>query len=283
MNRRTITSVAIIAALFGTAAPLHAQSREQLQIMSELRIMHEQMQMQAVANEKLQAQLTAALKAITDRIEASDTTMRKSLADQKVIVDTLATDLRIIKQNLQDSNTRLRTLTDEVDARGNAISLGGGPQPSAVEPPAGADPGTPSPSVTKSGLTPGRLYDQAWAEYTGGNLAGAISGFERYLAEFPRGAKAADAQFYIGESHSRMKRLPEAIAAFTAVVKNHADSTVAPDAYYRLGEAQRSLGQIDEARRSWETAVSRYPDSNGGILAKQRLEGLPPAAAPRQP
>ena len=55
MNRRTITSVAIIAALFGTAAPLHAQSREQLQIMSELRIMHEQMQMQAVANEKLQS------------------------------------------------------------------------------------------------------------------------------------------------------------------------------------------------------------------------------------
>jgi tol-pal system protein YbgF len=289
MNRFTITSAIAAAALLTVAGPATAQNREHLQMSADLQVLREQVQAQALAQEKLQAQLAAAIKVITDRLEQTDAASRKSMADQKVFFDSVTSELRIIKQNTQDTSTRLRTLSDEVDALGTAISLAGPPSsaggdPTAIEA-AVAQPGG-SPAVSRSGLTPSRLYDAAWGDYTSGNLTSALTGFERYLSEFPKGDKADEAQYYIGESYRQQKKQPEAATAFTAVVQTYGNDPareMVPDAYYRLGEAQRALGQIEAARTSWETAATKYPDSNGGILAKQRLEGLPPAAAPRQP
>ena len=289
MNRFIVTSAMAAAALLASVSPAPAQNREHLQMSADLQVLREQVQAQALAQEKLQAQLAAAIKTITDRLEQSDAALRKSMADQKVVFDTVATELRIIKQNTQDTSTRLRTLSDEVDALGTAVSLAGSTSSFSADPAtveaASAQPGA-SPPIPRSGLTPSRLYDAAWADYTSGNLTSDVTGFERYLSEFPKGDKADEAQYYIGESYRQQKKIPEAVKAFTAVVQNHqADSAreMVPDAYYRLGEAQRALGQIDAARSSWETAATKYPDSNGGILAKQRLEGLPPAAPPQQP
>jgi tol-pal system protein YbgF len=128
------------------------------------------------------------------------------------------------------------------------------------------------------------LYDTAWADYTSGSWKLAVQGFQQFLSEYPKSDRADDAQFYIAESYVKLKQLPEAITAYTAVVQAYPSSDQAPEAYYRLGEVQRSLGRIEEARAAWETAARKFPDTNGGIIAKQRLDGLPPpAAAPRQP
>ena len=109
MNRFIVTSAIATAALLTSVSPAPAQNREHLQMSADLQVLREQVQAQALAQEKLQAQLTAAIKAITDRLEQSDAALRKSMADQKVVFDTVATELRIIKQNTQDTSTRLRT------------------------------------------------------------------------------------------------------------------------------------------------------------------------------
>jgi tol-pal system protein YbgF len=130
-------------------------------------------------------------------------------------------------------------------------------------------------------LTASRLYDIAWTDYTAGDFPLAIRGFETLLREYPRSDRAVEAQYYIGESNMKMRKLPEAISAYTAVTQNPNGGTRIPDAYYGIGEAQRSLGKIEAARVAWETAAQKYPDSNGGTLARQRLDGLPPPAAAR--
>jgi tol-pal system protein YbgF len=153
-------------------------------------------------------------------------------------------------------------------------------------PPDAALPSVPAPTGPRSGIPPGRLYETAWGDYTSGNLPLAVSGFERLLSEYPKSDKADDAQYYIGMSYLKQKKFPEAISTFTALINTYPAEDMVDEAYYYLGDAQRTLGQTEAARLAWQTVVSKYPGSDGALLAKQRLDGLPPpaaSAAPRQP
>ena len=281
-----------LALLLLTASPLHAQNREHQLMAAEQRIMMERLQLLELANEKTLAQLAQIaqlIKAVTDRIDASDAAMVKSLADQKVVLDNLNVEMRVVRQNVQETGTRLQSIKDEIQAVGSSVSTINLRGPSATD--TAFTPGDPgaapaaNPAAPRSGLLPGRLYDTAWIDYTSGNLSSAITGFERLLSEYPKSDKADDAQYYIGMSYLKQKKLPEAISMFTAVINTYPTEDMVDEAYYYLGDAQRTLGQTDAARLAWQTVVSKYPDSDGALLAKQRLDGLPPpaAAAPRQP
>ena len=282
-----------VVLLVVASPPLFAQSRSEHQLNATQQIMMERLQLLESANEKTLAQLTQimqALKAVTDRIEASDTAVRKSMADQKVVLDNLNVEMRVIRQNTQDHNTRLQTLKEEMEAVGSSVStLSLRTSSSAIDVPvpAAGDPAAAAaiPTTPRSGIPPGRLYDTAWGDYGSGNMAMAASGFERFLSEYPKSDKADDAQYFLGMSYMKQKKVAEAVSAFTALINTYPTGDYVDEAYYSLGDAQRTLGQTEAARLSWQTVVSKYPDSDGGLLAKQRLDGLPPApaAAPRQP
>jgi len=287
MKRVLVTTMAAVLITAGTT-PARAQNREHQQMAAELRIVQERQQEQAIQLEKLTTALTDAIKAITTRLDSSETATRKALADDKTILDNVNTTLRAISERTSDTNARIGTLREEIGALSAAIAAApaAAARPldttsSGTEIPAGAAAPPPAPR-SASGITPTRLYDTAWADYTSGNMPLAISGFETFLREYPRSERAIDAQFYIAESNMRLKKVPEAIAAYTAVTQNYPNGgDRIAEAYYHLGEAQRSLGQLEAARTAWETVVKKYPDSNGGVLAKQRLDGLQPPAAPR--
>ena len=290
-------TIVVALLLTAAAAPLLAQSRSEHQLNATQQIMMERLQLLESANEKTLAQLTQitqALKAVTDRIEASDMAVRKSMADQKVVLDNLNVEMRVIRQNTQDHNTRLQTLKEEMDAVGSSVSNLSLRSSSSIDipVPATGDPAVATPATTanpaapRSGIPPGRLYDTAWGDYGSGNMTMAASGFERFLSEYPKSDKADDAQYFLGMSYMKQKKVPEAISAFTALINTYPNGDYVDEAYYSLGDAQRTLGQTEAARLSWQTVVSKYPDSDGGLLAKQRLDGLPPppaAAPPRQP
>jgi tol-pal system protein YbgF len=278
--------------LASLAAPAQAQNREHQQMAAELRILQEKQQEQALQIDKLSAALAEAIKAINSRLDSSDAATRKALADDKTILDNVNTTLRAISERTADTNSRIGSLREDIGALSNRVAeLTAAPAASSTTAPDGtttsADPagaaGTQTaPRPPSSGLTPSRLYDTAWNDYTQGNMPLAITGFETFLREYPKAERAVDAQWYIAESNMRLKKLPEASAAYAAVTQNYPNGgDRIPDAYYRLGEAQRSQGNLEAARTAWETVVKKYPDSNGAILAKQRLDGLPPPAPAR--
>jgi TolA-binding protein len=300
MKRFVLITIAggMVASL---AAPAQAQNREHQQMAAELRIVQERQQEQALQIEKITTALAEAIKSINARLDASDAATRKALADDKTILDNVNTTLRAINERTSDTNARIGTLREDIGALRNdvaavgaaaaaaAASSSSSSSPStpdtsaaAVVPPAA--PATPTTGVPRpsSGLTASKLWDVAWQDYTSGDFPLAIRGFETLLREYPQSERAVEAQYNIGESNMKLRKLPEAITAYTAVAQNPKGGNRIPDAYYRIGEAQRSLGQIEAARVAWETAAKKYPDSDGGVLAKQRLDGLPPPAATRQ-
>lgn len=287
MHTITVRTAAACILACVAASPAAAQNREHQQMAAELRILQEQTQQISVALAEALTQLTGAIARINARLDESDAATRKSLADQKVIIDGVSTELRVLRERTQDTNTRIGTLAEEIEAMRIALpSLTTQAFPvDPLDPLAGggAVPASPLPGPSgRSGLSPTRLFQTAYSDYASGDYTLAISGFEAYLSEFPRFEHADDAHLFIGMSHKNQKKHTEAIAAFNMVIQNYPAGDKVPEAYFRLGETQNELRQTEAARTAWNTLLARFPDHAFATLAKQRLEGLP-ALPPRQP
>ena len=262
------------------AAPAAAQSRREMQMMADIRMLQEQTQQ--LQQQLLAAvdQLSATLKAINARVDEQAVATRKSFADQKLAMDQFGTDLRIVRERIDENTVRITGLSQEIEALRLAIpqfptSPAVPVDPNAPPPEPGTTPATPAPPVTLApGMSPQRLYDTAMADYSVGQWALCIEGFETYLRGFGRTDYADDAQFYIGECRQRENKLAEAIDAYNRVISNYPKGDRVPDAYYKRGIVLGELGQVDRARESLETVMKQFPDTDMARLAKQQLDRL---------
>ena len=248
-------------------APAAAQNREHQQQAAELRILQEQQQQLSLGL----AQIAEALKALNARLDDVTATNRKGFADQELSIRGLGSDLSAIRERTQETDTRIRTLRDEIDAlRTTMNSLPSLLSQSAAPPPSTA------------GLSPTRMLDSAKSDYFAGQWSLALSGFDALLRTFPRSESAAEAQFYIGETYYAQTKWREAIDAYGLVLQNHRNSGTVPDAYFKRGRAYAQTGETDAARASWEAVMKAYPDSDAARLAKQDLDRInrPAPSAP---
>jgi tol-pal system protein YbgF len=284
MTTRIITTraaVALVLALtyvgLSPATPA-AADREHQQIMADLRILQEQtLQLQA-----LMTDLGEALKAVNSRIDDQSSLERKAFADGKVQMDAISGDIRVVRERVDETNVRLGTITQELESIRQAIPEPGMSQLTPIPNDAGAIPGstpgaapptamaTPPPST--GGVQPQRLYDTSWSDYTAGNYSLAVQGFESYLRSFPKGARAHEAQLYVGESLFMDNKHMDAIAAYDRVIANYPGSPSVPTAYYKRGMTFERLGEAARAKESYEALIKQFPDTQQAVLAKQRLE-----------
>jgi tol-pal system protein YbgF len=292
MPKTLVRSTLLLVLVLYGAQPAAAQNREHQQMSAELRMLQEQTQQLALTL----AQLNEALKALNARIDASDQQAQKRAADQALLLKGLATDLNAIRERTQDTDTRLRSLSDEIEALRSSItslsSFSQAPQPGPTGP-ATTDPNTPSTatppqpaSSTAStvGLSPSRMLESAKGDYFAGSYSSAISGFEALLKAFPKTEAAAEAQYWLGETYYQLKRWLDAANAYTAVVQNYPKSSSASEALYKRGRAQELLGQPEAARASYEQLLKTYPETAQAGLAKQALDRMGRSAtAPARP
>ncbi len=277
--------------LAAAPAPAAAQNREHQQMAAELRVLQEQQQLLSGAL----AQVVDSIKALAGRIDDATGVTRKGFADQELRTTALSSDLGLIRERTQDTDTRLRSLRDEVDAlRSTLTALQNQLTQMAQAPPPSLDPvelagpspapapaaptGAPPPST--AGLSPSRMLDSAKSDYFAGSWSLALSGFDAVIRTFPRSESASEAQFYIGETQFAQSRWNEAVAAYTQVIQNYPSSSNVPEAYFKRGRAYEAMGQVDAARSSWELVIKTYPDSAGASLAKQGLDRLNRRPAP---
>jgi tol-pal system protein YbgF len=286
---RTSSAVAIAIALL-LAAPRGAAAADKVhqQMLAEIRMLQEQ-QSQLLA---LIGGLNDTLKVITTKIDDQGGTTRKAFADEKVLVDGIAEGVRVLREKADDTNVRLASMTQELEAMRHTIASM--PVPSAAPPPAG-DPaaaaagdtppgGQPQPGVSPGAgrsqpvpplVSPERMYQAAYSDYTVGQYDLAIIGLKAFIDTFPQSDRADDAQLYIGNSLVYQAKYTDAIAAYQKVITSYPQGDVVPQAYFKLGQAyETGTKQLDLARKAYETLVQKYPSSNEAQLGKQRLAGL---------
>jgi len=293
MTTRTCRLTVLASAVALTCllpSPAAAVDREHQQLEADIRMLQEQ----ASQLQQMLATIGDALKQLNSRIDDQTALERKAFADGKVQMDNLSGDVRIIREKLDDTNVRLSSLGQELEALRSSMPLPGSvapPQtssdatPAGPTPPGGTAPGTAVPppagaGPSMAGQTPQRLYEQAYGDYSMGQYQLAISGFQALISTFPKSDYADNAQFQIGESYLQSGKYAEAVAAYSRVISDYPSGDQVPNAYYKRGFALENIpGQLDVAKQSYQTAVDKYPDSQAATLAKQRLEGLnkPPA------
>ena len=277
--------LAILLVLGPGVHPASAQSQRERQMMADIRMLQEQTQQLQQQLASALDQLTATLKTISARVDDQANATRKSFADQKLAVDQFGTDLRIVRERIDENTVRISGLAQEVEAMRLAIPQFPASPAAPVDPNAASPQGTPSdpnaapaapaPTVALApGMTPQRLYNTALADFTAGQWALCIDGFGTYLRNFARNDLADDAQWYVGECYHQDGKFAEAIDAYNRVIANYPKGDRVPDAYYKRGIALSATGQTDRARESFETLMKNYPDHDMSRMAKQQIDRL---------
>lgn len=278
MSRSIIVPCLMAAMLLVLPGRVNGQNRERQQLMADLRMLYEQTM-------RLQLQISAldeSLQGLTTQLATQAEETVRAFADQRLLVDGVAGDVKILREKIDDTNVRISSMSQEVEALRVAI-----PQMSipvtqllidpetglpletldnSVEPP-------PAAPVT-AGVSPRRMYDTAWADYTNGQWVLAVEGFEAYLKTFPRSELADDAQFYIGQTYYADGQFRQAATAYEQVLLTYPDGDVVPEASYKRGLALDRLGETDRARQAFELVSTSYPDSTMATLAEQALDRL---------
>lgn len=294
----SLGTVRVLGALFilltvTLVTPVAAQSKEQRQMMADLRMLQEQNQ----TIQNVLGSIVEAIKAVNARIDDQAKVTGKAMADQKLVIDNLTNNVREIREKLDDNNVRLGSLDQEVgalrqglqqlnarpaapDATSEAGTAPGGAGASgpAGGSPASAVPAAVPPPAVALGTSPQKLYDEAFADYTLAQWDLAISGFEAVIKYFPKSERAADAQVYIGHSYLQAGRNDKAVEAYDAAIRSYQGAPALPEAYYKKGVALKALKRPDEARAAFDYVVKTYPESNAASLARQGLAQLGPPA-----
>ena len=272
--------LAFALAALVVASPAAAANKEQLQMMADIRMLQEQAQQLQNLLGTLNESLKAANARIEARIDEQTNATRKAFADQKLSIDNLTNDLRVVREKVDDNNVRISSLTQELDALRQAVQQPSAPRTTTTA----ADAGAPATAIATGGATtpaaappvavgtsPQRLWDMAYADYTSGQWDLAVQGFDSYIRNFPKSDMADDAQVLIGNSFLNDGKYDKAVEAYDAAIRNFPNGNAAPEAYFKKGLALQHLGQRDRAREAFEYAIKTYPDSDAGRLAKQQI------------
>jgi tol-pal system protein YbgF len=119
-----------------------------------------------------------------------------------------------------------------------------------------------------------RDYESGWRAFERRDYRSAIGRFREFLKKNPKSRLAANAQYWIGESHFATREFDRAIVEFDEVRRKYAQSDKVPAALLRQGAAFTELGEKLNARLVLQELVEKYPQSAEAARAKQRLKTL---------
>ena len=271
-----LLAVIVVAALY--PAPVSAANKEHQQLMADIRMLQEQAQLL----QNLLGTLNESIKAVNTRLDEQTTAARKASADQKLAIDNLTGDLRVVREKVDDNNVRIGSLKEELEALRQTVQQAARPSTSdaGLSPPSGAATAgnqagpTSGAAPLPAGTSPANLWEMAYSDYVLGQWDLAIQGYESFIRYFPKSDRAAEAQVKIGASYDMAGNKTKALEALDKAIRDYPTAASTPDAYYRKGLVLRDLKQPDKAREAFEFVVKNFPDTDTGRLAKEKLDQM---------
>jgi len=245
----------------------------------------------------LSTDLSAAVEALEKTVQANDQEYRERIAE-------INQDLRQVHQKFgelkgvmeetayqlgtTDPDTRTN-LTQVLDRMDRAVSrnhsritrletyMGFEPTVPGLDeasgpdaPEAGADGGQTPPAAVSDKTA----YEQAKRAFDEGDMEAARIQFENFINTFPNSPLAANARFWIADSHYVEKWYEKAILEYQKVLEEYPDSNKTAAARLKQGYAFAELGENANARLILNELITRYPDSREAGFAREKLKKL---------
>lgn len=98
--------------------------------------------------------------------------------------------------------------------------------------------------------------------------------FSTFLASYPSGSYADNAQYWLAEASYVTRQFDTALQDFSKVIELYPQSPKVPDALLKTGFIQYEQKAWPESRATLEGIVKRYPNSTASRLAKKRLNRM---------
>jgi tol-pal system protein YbgF len=244
---------------------------------------------------KEQADLSKRIAALEAKTGGDETVKRSDVADLKAQMDNVVRQTTATADRVEQVNGRVDRLSQDVQAakdaarRGAPLTSGGsdpGVVPSGVAPAAGAAaagaaagaagagaPGAAAPSAG-SAPNPNALYTSAYADFSKGNYALAIQGFEEYAQRYPDTDLADNALYWIGECNFSQGSYKSAIDAFDTMLEKYPKSDKAAAANLKKALAFVQLNQIGQGIEQLRYVTATYPGTDEARIASDRLAAL---------
>lgn len=200
------------------------------------------------------------------------------------------TALRAQVEELQQQNEQLRSTNRaqylDIDGRLERLE-NGAVSPVAPQSGDGAAEAAPSANADAPGQARAPLisgvptsgdergaYDAAFAALRGGQYADAARLFTAFLQDYPAGAYAPNALYWLGESHYVNQEYGQAQRQFQALIQRYPDDDKAPGALLKVGLSQYGRQELDAAEATLAQVVSRYPGTDAARAADDRLRAI---------
>lgn len=138
----------------------------------------------------------------------------------------------------------------------------------------GVDDGLPTASQSSSASldNPDDLYQVAYGHVLSGDYQLAEREFRDYLDIFPKGEKAADANFWLGEAQYSQGNFNEAAKTFLNGHQTFSKSKKAPEMLLKLGMSLAALDNRETACATLREVGKRYPEASKAIKSKVSSE-----------
>ncbi len=136
----------------------------------------------------------------------------------------------------------------------------------------------PAPAVTGSTTQTASLgnepdnYKAAYGHVLSGDYGVAEQEFRQYIASYPNSARAADANFWLGEALYSQGKYNDAAKTFLNAHQKYSTSEKAPEMLLKLGMSLAALDNKDTACATMREVTKRYPKASRAVTAKVASE-----------
>lgn len=124
------------------------------------------------------------------------------------------------------------------------------------------------------GITPTSAFNLAYNDYLNGKYELAVSGFQRFIKDFPGTSLTPNAQYWLGESYYNLKDYGRAIQTFEYLIAEYPGNEKVPAALYKLGLASAETGDLVKSRKNLKRVLEEFPASEESRLVKNKLAEL---------
>ena len=223
-------------------------------------------------------QILSTLRDVSDSISALSQRITRLRAETQADVRGMRQQVSEILEVTGQSESRLRELRREIDARIKATA----PAPAPPPAPAPAQSGdtipvaaaSPPAAPVEDAPPAEELYRIGRDQLTRGGNSAARAALSDLLKRYPDSELAADAQFLIAEAYAADRSVARADTAYAAVVSQYPDSPRAPTALYKRGVMAQTARRTTTAKRLYNELIQKYPSSDEAELARERLRIL---------
>jgi tol-pal system protein YbgF len=220
------------------------------------------------SNKELEARAIAA----DERAAALESRLNQSLLELQQRIERSQQELRTLRGQIDEARHQLesvqqqqRDLYSDLDRRLLVMENGGAGAPVAA---GGA---TNAPDVVFADES--AVYGDAFAAMKAGRYDEAARGFQTYLAKYPRGPRADNATYWLGEAQFVQQQYEAALKSFQAVAA-FPESRRLPDAMYKVALSQYELKAFRNARATLQKLIAQYPESEAAAQARLQIDKL---------